>query len=1116
MTNRRTFISLVLILCTSAFCGAAEIKPATTKARAKDRGVAPVPVIPAPDWDVTPATTQAPAIPISSTPVGAVTPVSSVTQVSGLNPAPTTPAAMQVTIPSVTTPPTPTVTTSVGPVSGLNPVQAPVKTPTPAPTVTTTPTPTTSVVVQKEIVPDPAVSKSDTTPVKQSEPVIDVVPVKQPVVAIPEPVAVKKETTPAPTPSGPSTPYMPTPTSGPAPAGYAPSQTPPSTIPAPTPSGPTGPLPLGASAPTTGSMSVGPGASQTPSSTSSATTPTGPLPLGAATPTVGPAGPGASQTPSQMGPTSVPALAPTKPSGASKAEDKSAPIMVPKMPSIEKEEKAKILSLPVDVLSAGVIPTSTLLEGEDDIEDVEQEAEMVRIQARGKDPYIVIKKNEKLSTFIEKVATKRAFNVVLPQGVEIIKESVNFPKNKRMLLSEAERYLNMFLGLAGYSLRPAGPYYIVTKLNEVNVARGPLNLYVDVDPKELPEAEDIRAIYFLSNFKIPENTQGNEPINVIIRELMGTQTGYLFDQKSNAIILVGASQKIAYTMNTVLSLDKIGSAEKLAVIPLFNATSKVVADLLNAQILATTQGTPRASRPNIKTSEDLYFAPNTRVIADLRTNSIIVVGQETAISRIRDLVRDYLDQPQDSGRSVLHVYDLQYLNSREFAPILQKIVDSSGGSGQSKKEQGGTDRAFDDVIVAAEEEVAAETKSSGGTGGAQGRLTIGGNRLIIAANNEDWRQIKSLIEQLDKPQLQVIFEVLVIDLSYSALKALRAQTRNPVAMGLGQGVQFQSAQIEGVFTPPAPGAVTPPLALLDSDLLQMTGAPASSMAKRASSGLEAGSMIISLRDPARDNIWSVIKLLDKWSEQKIVSQLFIVAKNNTEATSSSTESRRDIGEASSGASGVTTLPVKNFDAIVKVVITPRISSVDRLTLQTRVTLEDFVSTTDFTRSKRAVETSATLSSGQILVVGGLERVADSQDDTGTPFLSWIPIIGNLFKGSGYQKDRGNLAIFIHPTVVDPKLRSGINKYTADKITAGREAIESAELFSGLKDPITRIFYGTKQDNTPIALFDNYYQRGQEHAKRESREGASYSDTQGGMNDLKSLFANEQNPFTSRV
>ena len=43
---------------------------------------------------------------------------------------------------------------------------------------------------------------------------------------------------------------------------------------------------------------------------------------------------------------------------------------------------------------------------------------------------------------------------------------------------------------------------------------------------------------------------------------------------------------------------------------------------------------------------------------------------------------------------------------------------------------------------------------------------------------KDWIRIKTLIEELDKPQLQVAIEVLIVDLNLSRNKSLGSQIRN--------------------------------------------------------------------------------------------------------------------------------------------------------------------------------------------------------------------------------------------------------------------------------------------------------------------------------------------------
>lgn len=744
-------------------------------------------------------------------------------------------------------------------------------------------------------------------------------------------------------------------------------------------------------------------------------------------------------------------------------------------------------------------------EGEEEFSDIE-ETPQEQQKTSGRDPFFVIKKTDKLASLVERLAARRGFNVILPHGSELLKETLNLPKSLRMPLSEAEKYIHMLLELDGYSLRPSGAFFKVTKLNENNFATEPLKLYVDPKPNTLPKTDEhIKAIYFLSNFKVPQNNQGNEPINLLIKDLLGSQKVYFFDQKTNAVILIGSAQKIANTMEVVRKLDAIGSPEKLGVIPLFNTSAKIISELLNKQIIATAS---HATRPTIKTHEDLYFAPNTRVIPDISSNALIVLGQDTAINRIRDLIRDYLDVPLDTGHSVLHVYNLQYLNSKEFAPILSRIV-TPGGSEQSRKDQGSTERLFDGVIIIPEEE--SEVRSAGSEK-TKGSLTIGGNRLIIAANQEDWKQIKQLIEQLDKPVLQVIFEIYIMDLTHAASKRLSAQMRTPAAAwGLPHGVEGQFA---GMETQLLDGSTPATATTLESDLLQLnTASTPTSMAGRA----PAGSTIVSLRDPARDNIWSVFSSLDNWNEQHIVSQFFIVTMNNSTGIGESDEMRRKQGEASSGPSGVTTIPTVDYTAKIKIEITPRISSLNRLSFKTHIEIQDFLSSQDFTRSSRSIDTSAILSTGQILVMGGLTKINDTESQIGVPILSRIPIIGNLFKGSGKTKERSNLAIFIHPTIIDPKLRSGLNLYTSNKVTTTEDLIHSTELFSSLKDPITRFYFKDKQGEKSIDLFNKYY----EHSKQISNENSDefvISDTLGNEAEskhLKELFKNASNPFEGK-
>ena len=78
---------------------------------------------------------------------------------------------------------------------------------------------------------------------------------------------------------------------------------------------------------------------------------------------------------------------------------------------------------------------------------------------------------------------------------------------------------------------------------------------------------------------------------------------------------------------------------------------------------------------------------------------------------------------------------------------------------------------------------------------------------------------------------------------------------------------------------------------------------------------------------------------------------------------------------------------------------------------------------------RSVETSLKVKAGNILVIGGLMSEEVVNTDTGIPFLSGIPVLGNLFKSTSRSKEVRETVIFIKATIVKPN--GEIEKYDRD-------------------------------------------------------------------------------------
>ena len=62
-------------------------------------------------------------------------------------------------------------------------------------------------------------------------------------------------------------------------------------------------------------------------------------------------------------------------------------------------------------------------------------------------------------------------------------------------------------------------------------------------------------------------------------------------------------------------------------------------------------------------------------------------------------------------------------------------------------------------------------------------------------------------------------------------------------------------------------------------------------------------------------------------------------------------------------------------------------------------------------------TQMMLESGQTAVIGGLTTDSEAESLTRVPYLSRIPIVGELFKFRSDSRDRRSLIIFITPTLV---------------------------------------------------------------------------------------------------
>ncbi|MDA8664322.1 type II and III secretion system protein, partial [Porticoccaceae bacterium] len=68
--------------------------------------------------------------------------------------------------------------------------------------------------------------------------------------------------------------------------------------------------------------------------------------------------------------------------------------------------------------------------------------------------------------------------------------------------------------------------------------------------------------------------------------------------------------------------------------------------------------------------------------------------------------------------------------------------------------------------------------------------------------------------------------------------------------------------------------------------------------------------------------------------------------------------------------------------------------------------------------ERSISTELVAGSGQTVMMAGLISESSSNDDSGTPLVNKIPVLGGLFESNSKSNDRTELIMLITPRVID--------------------------------------------------------------------------------------------------
>ncbi|HEY3700244.1 MAG TPA: type II secretion system secretin GspD [Spongiibacteraceae bacterium] len=472
----------------------------------------------------------------------------------------------------------------------------------------------------------------------------------------------------------------------------------------------------------------------------------------------------------------------------------------------------------------------------------------------------------------------------------------------------------------------------------------------------------------------------------VLRPLAPQQAHMAAYGPSNAIIISDMASNIASIRAVIERIDKAAVGET-EVIRLEHASADEVVRMFNE----LEKGDPTKAQGE-------GAAKSVTLVADKRTNSILISGDDLQRQRVRSLIA-HLDGPLAQNGNV-KVYYLQYAKAKDLATVLNKVMQN----------------------VAQMQPGQAAQASSGGKGKATIEADEGTNSLIITAEADVMSSLQAVIERLDIRRAQVLVEAIIVEMTAEQDHDLGIQWMFANAGGgfggssLGDGTLANTAGAAfGVdvssTTTTGTNTSTDPRFLLGKAIAGTNGQIFG--IGRLSNNFSFTAVLKALQNNSDANILSTPSLLTLDNEEASI----VVGQEVPFKTGSFTQT----GNSSAVSSPFQTIQRQNVGLTLKV--TPHINEGDSLVLEISQEVSSLsgaageVGASDVITNERKIESKVLSDNGQTIVLGGLIKDDVQQTSQKVPLLGDIPMVGRLFRSSSSKKIKTNLMVFLRPVIV---------------------------------------------------------------------------------------------------
>ena len=380
------------------------------------------------------------------------------------------------------------------------------------------------------------------------------------------------------------------------------------------------------------------------------------------------------------------------------------------------------------------------------------------------------------------------------------------------------------------------------------------------------------------------------------------------------------------------------------------------------------------------------------LVADKRTNSVIVTADEVSIERINGLI-DYLDIPLEQSGNVRVRY-LEYADATEVAEVLTRVMQNLARLDDESRGQSRSANAAKSTI-----EADAST-----------------NSLIMTADTDEMAALESVIGRLDIRRAQVLVEAIIVEMEIVEGRELGLQWLFANDSGVyGSSISTSSAQ-QGRNAGIAQALLPEDSTSNDIGVRDLAGALAQVPGSTFGWGVVDEGLTMT----------TILNALQSQGNANILSTPSVIALDNEEAFITVgqqvpfvTGSYSNTGSSNGVANPFQTIQRENVGVTLQV--TPQINEGDSVVMdivqEVSSISQQVLSASDVITNERKIETKVMAQDGDIVVLGGLVKDDIQDSRQGVPVLSGIPVIGRLFRNDVVSVTKSNLLVFIRSTII---------------------------------------------------------------------------------------------------